>query len=199
MLEAVSGGSDIVAVGGDLEPATLLGAYAQGLFPMRVDGVLAWWSPDPRGILPVDGFRRSRSLTRDLDRFDIRIDTAFEAVMRACGDPRRPHGWIDESFVDAYCRLHELGWAHSVETWIGDELVGGLYGVRIRGFFAGESMFHSVTNASKVALWAAVELLRTDGVVLFDVQWTTDHLASLGAVDVSRARYLDLLEAALAS
>ena len=189
----MSGGNDIVAVGGDLEPATLLGAYAQGLFPMRVDGVLAWWSPDPRGILPLDGFHRSRSLTRDLHRFDVRIDTAFEAVMRACADPRRPHGWIDESFVDAYCRLHELGWAHSVETWVGNELVGGLYGVRIRGLFAGESMFHVVTNASKVALWAAVELLRTDGVVLFDVQWTTEHLESLGAIDVSRAHYLDLL------
>ncbi len=127
------------------------------------------------------------------------IDTAFEAVMRACADTNRPHGWIDESFVAAYCRLHELGIAHSVEAWRDGTLAGGLYGVRIRGLFAGESMFHRVTNASKVALWAAIELLRTDGASLFDVQWTTPHLESLGAIDVSRDVYAQLLERALGS
>jgi leucyl/phenylalanyl-tRNA--protein transferase len=195
----VSGANDLVGVGGDLEPETLLAAYAQGLFPMRVDGVLAWWSPDPRGILPLDQFHVSRTLRRVRDRFEIRVDTAFEAVMRACADPCRPHGWIDESFVAAYCRLHALGHAHSIEAWCDGKLAGGLYGLHLAQFFAGESMFHRVTNASKVALWAAVELLRTNGATLFDVQWTTPHLRSLGAIDVSRARYLDLLDAAVAS
>lgn len=184
---------DVVAVGGDLEPGTVLAAYRAGLFPMRLDGTLAWWSPDPRGIIPLDGFHASRSLRRAMPRFEIRIDTAFEEVMRACADPRRPHGWIDESFVAAYVRLYEMGWAHSVEAWREGELAGGLYGLRIGAFFAGESMFHRVTGASKVALWAAVGLLRADGVELFDVQWTTPHLRSLGAVDVSRAEYLDRL------
>jgi leucyl/phenylalanyl-tRNA---protein transferase len=186
-----------VAVGGDLEPATLLEAYSRGLFPMRVDDVLAWWSPDPRGILPLDGFHASRSLHRSRRRFDITVDVAFEEVVRACGDPRRAHGWIDASFVEAYTRLHALGWAHSVEAWRGGDLVGGVYGVRIRRLFAGESMFHRVTDASKVALWAAVELLRADGVELFDVQWTTPHLRSLGAVEISRDDYLDALQAAV--
>jgi leucyl/phenylalanyl-tRNA---protein transferase len=186
-----------VAVGGDLEPATLLEAYSRGLFPMRVDDVLAWWSPDPRGILPLDGFHASRSLHRSRRRFDITVDVAFEEVVRACGDPRRAHGWIDASFVEAYTRLHALGWAHSVEAWSGGDLVGGVYGVRIRRLFAGESMFHRVTDASKVALWAAVELLRADGVELFDVQWTTPHLRSLGAVEISRDDYLGALQAAV--
>jgi leucyl/phenylalanyl-tRNA--protein transferase len=152
--------------------------------------VLAWWSPDPRGVIPLDGFHASRSLRSVIPRFEVRIDTAFEAVMRACADPARPHGWIDESFVTAYCRLHELGWGHSVETWRDGELVGGLYGLRIGGLFAGESMFHRATDASKVACWATVELLRTDGASVFDVQWTTPHLRTLGAIDVARAEYL---------
>ncbi|HEX5096717.1 MAG TPA: leucyl/phenylalanyl-tRNA--protein transferase [Acidimicrobiia bacterium] len=194
---ARAGRSDVVALGGDLEPGTLLDAYRRGMFPMRLEGELAWWSPDPRGILPLDGFHISRSLRRSIPKFGIRVDTAFEAVMRECGDPRRPHGWIDESFVAAYVRLHEMGWTHSVEAWRGDALVGGVYGVRINGLFAGESMFSRVPDASKVALRAAVELLRTDGAVLFDVQWTTPHLASLGAVDVSRAEYLRLLASAV--
>jgi len=187
----------VVAVGGDLAPGTLLAAYRAGLFPMRIaDQLLAWWSPDPRGIVPLDGFHASRSLRRSARRFETRVDTAFEAVMRACADPSRPHGWIDESFVHAYCRLHEMGWAHSVETWRDGELVGGLYGLRIGGLFAGESMFHRVADASKAALWSAVDLLRLDGAVLFDVQWTTPHLCSLGARDVARATYLRLLASA---
>jgi leucyl/phenylalanyl-tRNA--protein transferase len=190
-------GGDVIAVGADLEPGTLLAAYRRGLFPMRADGMLAWWSPDPRGVIPLDGFHVSRSLRRALGRFEIRVDTSFEAVMRACADPRRPHGWIDETFVHAYTRLHELGWAHSVEAWNAGELAGGLYGLRIGGLFAGESMFHHVTDASKIACWATVELLRIDGAVLFDVQWATPHLRTLGAIDLPRGEYLRRLAAAI--
>jgi leucyl/phenylalanyl-tRNA--protein transferase len=193
------GPDDLVAVGGDLEPDTLLDAYARGLFPMRVRRMLGWWSPDPRGILPLDGFHCSRSLRKAIPSFDIRVDTAFVGVMRGCADAKRPNGWIDGAFVTAYAQLHRLGHAHSVETWRDGALVGGVYGVRIGNFFAGESMFHRVTDASKVALWAAVELLRSDGVTLFDVQWTTPHLCSLGAIDVSRDEYLQLLGLACAT
>jgi leucyl/phenylalanyl-tRNA--protein transferase len=118
--------------------------------------------------------------------------------MRRCGDPRRPHGWINDEFVGAYVRLHQMGWAHSVETWLDGELVGGLYGVRIGGFFAGESMFHSATDASKVALVALVEHLRATGASLLDVQWSTEHLASLGVVEIPRAEYLGLVAIAVA-
>jgi leucyl/phenylalanyl-tRNA--protein transferase len=193
------GDGDVVAIGGDLEPGTILDAYRRGLFPMRADGVLAWWSPDPRGVIPLDGFHVSRRLRPKLGRFEIRVNTAFERVMRACGDPRRPHGWIDESFVAAYVRLHEMGWAHSVEVWSREELWGGLYGLRIGGLFAGESMFHRVADASKVACWATVEMLRLDGAALFDVQWTTPHLCTLGAVDVPRPDYLRRVAAAVTS
>jgi leucyl/phenylalanyl-tRNA--protein transferase len=189
----------IVGFGADLEPGTLLAAYRSGLFPMRVERrVLAWWSPDPRGILPLDGLHVSRSLRRSARRLTVTVDTAFEAVMRGCADPRRPHGWIDDSFVAAYTRMHELGWGHSVEVWdASGTLVGGIYGLRIERFFAGESMFHRVSDASKVALWHAVDLLRLDGVVLFDVQWTTPHLRSLGAIDVDRDDYLARLRDAI--
>ncbi|MGZ8734477.1 MAG: leucyl/phenylalanyl-tRNA--protein transferase [Acidimicrobiia bacterium] len=191
----------IVGIGADLEPGTMLAAYRSGLFPMRITlgGPLAWWSPDPRGILPLDGLHVSRSLRRASRRFSITVDTAFRSVMEACADPIRPHGWIDATFLDAYCELHRLGWAHSVEVWsVDDQLVGGVYGIAIGGFFAGESMFHRATDASKVALLALVERLVSGGGALFDVQWTTDHLASLGAVDVDRERYLELLADALA-
>lgn len=189
------------AIGGDLEPGTLLAAYRAGLFPMPLGrrGRLGWWSPDPRGVLPVEGFHRSRSLARSMRRFELRVDTAFESVVRACGDPRRPHGWITDDIVDAYVTLHELGWAHSVETWRDDELVGGLYGVSIGAFFAGESMFHRETDASKAAVAGTVELLRGSPHALFDVQWSTDHLASLGVVEVPRSEYLRRLGAAISS
>jgi leucyl/phenylalanyl-tRNA--protein transferase len=188
----------IVGLGADLEPGTLLAAYRSGLFPMRVRRhTLAWWSPDPRGIIPLDAMHVSRSFRRAARRFEVTVDHAFVDVMRGCADPRRPHGWIDDTFVDAYTRLHELGWAHSVEVWHDGALAGGLYGVRIDRFFAGESMFHRVTDASKVAVKATVELLRLDGAELFDVQWTTDHLCSLGAVDVSRDEYLRRLASAV--
>ena len=167
---------------------------------MRVDGVLAWWSPDPRGILPLERFHVSRSLRRVRDRFEIRIDTAFEAVMRACADPRRPHGWIDESFVAAYCRLHALGRAHSIEAWNDGRARRAACTACVSArLFAGESMFHRVTNASKVALWAAVELLRMDGASCSTCNGRHRTCESLGAIDVSRARYLDLLAAAVAS
>lgn len=188
----------LVAVGADLEPGTLLAAYRGGLFPMPLGRRrTGWWSPDPRGILPLDGLRVSRSLRKSCARFEIRTNTAFETVMRRCGDPRRPHGWITDEFVRAYGQLHRLGWAHSVETWLDDELVGGLYGVKVQGLFAGESMFHTATDASKVALVALVEILHEQGATLLDVQWCTEHLASLGAIEIPRADYLVLLAEAI--
>jgi leucyl/phenylalanyl-tRNA---protein transferase len=182
----------LVCVGGDLEPGTLLEAYRNGLFPMPLTRrQLGWWSPDPRGILPLDGLRVSRSLRKSCARFQVRVDTAFRSVMEACGDPRRPHGWINRHFLDAYEALHHGGWAHSVEVFGDDgELAGGLYGVRVNGLFAGESMFHRRTDASKVALVALVDLLRDHGGRLLDVQWLTPHLASLGAVEIDRSTYL---------
>jgi leucyl/phenylalanyl-tRNA---protein transferase len=188
--------TEIAGVGADLEPGTLLAAYRSGLFPMRVGrgGPVAWWSPDPRGIVPLDGFHQSRSLRRSRRRCTVSVDTAFDDVMRACAEPHRPHGWIDDDFVNAYTALHRFGWAHSVEAWTADgALVGGVYGVAIGGLFAAESMFHRVTDAGKVALAALVDLLRDGGASLLDVQWTTPHLKSLGAIDVPRMKYLELL------
>ena len=188
----------LVAVGADLEPGTLLAAYRGGLFPMPfAKRRVGWWSPDPRGVIPLDGLRVSRSLRKSSARFEIRMDTEFEQVMRRCGDPRRPHGWINEDFVRAYTRLHRMGWAHSVETWLDGRLVGGLYGVRIERFFAGESMFHEATDASKVALVALVEWLHAQGGALLDVQWCTEHLTTLGAVELPRSHYLALLAGAV--
>ncbi len=191
----------LVAVGADLEPGTLLAAYQGGLFPMPIGRRrIGWWSPDPRGILPLDGLHISRSLSRSLSRFEVRLDTCFTEVMRRCGDPRRPHGWINDDFIAAYGRLHDMGWAHSIEVFRDDVLVGGLYGVRIKGLFAGESMFHADppagTDASKVAVAATVHWLRDTGGQLFDVQWRTDHLTTLGVVDISRTEYLRRVTAA---
>ena len=148
---------------------------------------MAWWSPDPRGVLPLDGSAASRSLRRSTRRYEVRVDTAFADVVDACADPGRPGGWITDDIRAAYVSLHELGWAHSVEAWDDDGLAGGLYGVAIGGLFAGESMFHRRTDASKVALVGLVELLTADGDArrLLDVQWATTHLASLGAVEVA--------------
>jgi leucyl/phenylalanyl-tRNA--protein transferase len=199
---AAEPGEEVLGLGADLEPGTLLAAYRSGLFPMNLErrGPLGWWSPDPRGVLPLDGMTVSRSLRRSCRRLTVTVDTAFEEVVRRCGDPRRPGGWITEEFVAAYVRLHRLGWAHSVETRTPDgSLVGGLYGVEIGGLFAGESMFSSATDASKVALVALVDVLAAAPGPgrLLDVQWRTDHLASLGVVEVPRPVYLDLLAAAL--
>jgi leucyl/phenylalanyl-tRNA--protein transferase len=191
----------VVGIGADLEPGTVLAAYRQGLFPMPVNrrGPIAWWSPDPRGILPLDGLRVTRSLRQSVKRYEVRIDTAFAAVVDACRDPRRDGAWITPEIKQAYVRLHELGWAHSVEAWSPDgELAGGLYGISIGGLFAGESMFHHQRDASKVALHALVRRLQDRGAVLLDVQWTTDHLISLGAVDIPRPEYLRRLRGAIA-
>lgn len=194
-------GHGVVGMGADLEPGTLLTAYRSGLFPMPVDrgGLTAWWSPDPRGILPLDGLRVTRSMRQSARLYEIRVDTAFAAVIDECRDPRRDGAWITPAIKDAYVRLHELGWAHSVEAWSADgRLVGGLYGVAVGGAFAGESMFHLERDASKVALMALVRILRDGGAALLDVQWTTDHLISLGAVDIDRSGYLRRLRAAIA-
>lgn len=194
-------GYDVIAVGADLDPSTVLAAYRQGLFPMHLEtGELAWWSPDPRGVLPLGGLRVTRSLAASARRFDITIDRAFTDVMRACADARRDHGWITEEFVETYSALHRMGWAHSVEAWTADgDLAGGLYGIEVGGLFAGESMFHRSRDASKVALMGLVAaLLSGGGERLLDVQWRTDHLASLGVVEIPRRDYLRRLPAALA-
>jgi leucyl/phenylalanyl-tRNA---protein transferase len=191
----------VLAFGADLEPGTLLAAYRGGVFPMPLTGVreMTWFSPDPRGIVPLGEFRASRSLRRSARRFTVTADTAFAAVIAGCADRRRPGAWITKEIRAAYERLHALGWAHSVEVW--DEagtLAGGLYGVEIGGLFAAESKFHVRTDASKVALAALVERLRgAGGARLLDVQWTTPHLISLGARDVPRPEYLRRLRAAL--
>lgn len=189
--------SDVVAVGADLEPDTLLWAYAHGMFPMHVDSMkeeLGWWSPLRRGIIPLDGLRVSKSMRRSARDFTVTFDTDFERVMVECGEMRREGRWITNDFVRSYVRLHEGGHAHSVEVRdSAGELVGGLYGVGIDRFFAGESMFHRATDASKVALMHLVEWLRARGVTLLDTQWCTDHLASLGCVEVDRHEYLRLL------
>lgn len=192
---------DLIAIGGDLEPATLVAAYRAGIFPMVVEApesVLAWWSPDPHGILPLDNLRVTRSLRRSAKRYEVRVDTCFGDVIRRCADPSRDKAWITEEFVNAYTNLHHLGWAHSVEVFDAEgKLAGGLYGVRINRLFAGESMFHAQRDASKVALMALVRLMRETGMTLLDVQWQTEHLESLGTVEVGRREYLALLEDAL--
>lgn len=193
--------SDVVAIGADLEPATVLQGYATGLFPMHVsineDGgldksaPLGWWSPNPRGVLPLDSLRVTDSLRKSKKRFRITFDQAFESVMRACQRPDEDGQWITEEFVHTYVQLHRMGFAHSVEVWSkAGELVGGLYGVELGGLFAGESMFHRERDASKVALAALVEKLSScPGVRLLDVQWRTSHLGSLGVIEISRAEY----------
>lgn len=193
---------DLVAMGGDLAPGSLLAAYAQGLFPMPTGGrrdPMGWFSPVRRGVLPLDRLVVSKSLRRSARDFEIRVDTAFEQVIDACGDRKRPDGWITPEVRTAYLALHELGWVHSVEAWREGRLAGGLYGVSIGGMFAGESMFHRERDASKVALMGLVDLLRDEHVDqrVLDVQWMTPHLATLGVVETSRAAYLENLRRAL--
>ena len=182
-----------------IDPELLLRAYALGWFPMGTGrrGRIEWFSPDPRGILPIQTFHAPSRLRRVVrqSRFTIRIDTAFEAVMRACA--HRDETWITEDIVASYVSLHRLGFAHSVETWQDDQLVGGLYGVALGGAFFGESMFHTATDASKVALVALVERLRDRGFVLLDTQWVTPHLAQFGGVEIPRADYLERLATAI--
>ncbi len=196
-------GEDLVGLGGDLEPGTLLAAYRCGLFPMGVGDVgrspLGWWSPHERGVLPPGALRVSRSLRRSVRRFEVRVDTALAEVIDRCADLDRPGGWISGDIAAAYRRLHELGWVHSVETWQEGRLVGGLYGVSVGGLFAGESMFHTVTDASKVALVGLVERFFADGDPrrLVDTQWSTPHLASLGVLARPRHAYRAALAEAL--
>jgi leucyl/phenylalanyl-tRNA--protein transferase len=182
-------------MGADLEPGTLLAAYRTGIFPWPDDaGRVLWWSPDPRAVLPLHAFHESRSLRRARRRFTITRDAAFADVMRGCATAHGPT-WITPAMFAAYVRLHELGWAHSVEAWRDGALVGGLYGVAVGGFFAAESMFHRVRDASKVALAALVSHLLGQGFALLDVQLQTPHLASLGAVEIERDTYLARLAA----
>jgi leucyl/phenylalanyl-tRNA--protein transferase len=194
---------DLVGVGADLEPGTLLMAYRAGLFPMGVgeDGnpPTGWWSPDPRGVLLPGHVKISRSLRKSLRHCEIRVDTAFSEVIAACGDPSRDGRWITPAITVAYTRMHELGWAHSVEAWRDGELLGGLYGLALGGLFAGESMFHRATDASKCALVGLSDLVFADGDPgrIIDVQWATPHLASLGITDLPRSDYIARLERAL--
>ncbi len=198
---AATAGEDLVAVGADLAPGTLLAAYRQSLFPMGLGEhggqPLGWWSPDPRGVLLPGGLHVSRSLRRSRRGFSLTHDTAFAEVVDACADPSRDGRWITPEIAAAYGELHGLGWAHSVEAWQDGELVGGLYGVATGGLFAAESMFHRATDAGKVAVWHLVELMGPSGWVV-DVQWATDHLTRLGVREVGRAAYLRLLAKALA-
>jgi leucyl/phenylalanyl-tRNA--protein transferase len=196
-------GEDLVAAGGDLEPATLLAAYAAGYFPMGLGGggrgPVGWWSPDPRGVLVPERVHVSRSLRRSLRRFEVRVDTVFADVVAGCADPGREGAWITPEVAAAYQRLHELGWAHSVEVFEDGELAGGLYGLSLGGLFAAESKFHRTTDASKAAVVALAAAMTADGVPgrLVDVQWRTEHLATLGVQEVPRGRYLQLLGRAL--
>jgi leucyl/phenylalanyl-tRNA---protein transferase len=180
----------------------LLSAYSSGWFPMAVaPGEIRWYSPDPRGIIPLDTFHVSRRLARSLrqQRFEVRVDTSFRAVIQACADREDSDGdWIDAEIIDSYCALHDQGIAHSVETWRDGLLVGGLYGVAIGGAFFGESMFHRETDASKAALAALVDRLRGRGYALLDTQWVTEHLSQFGAIEIPRRRYLRMLDGALA-
>jgi leucyl/phenylalanyl-tRNA---protein transferase len=189
----------IVAVGGDLAPEQLLDAYRHGIFPWPMEGVepLLWWSPDPRAVLPLDGFWASRRLLRRVrsGEFQVTCDRAFRDVMHGCtvGPGREGGTWITPEMIDAYTKLYELGHAHSVEVWQRDQLVGGVYGVAIGGLFAAESMFHRVRDASKVALYALVNHLDACNYKILDVQQWTPHTGSLGVIEITRAQYLKKL------
>lgn len=187
----------MLGVGADLAPPTLVDAYRRGIFPWpHDDAPLPWFSPDPRGVLEPTALHLSRSLRRTLRTcgWEVSVDASFDAVMHGCASERGDDGtWINGDMRRAYARLHRLGWAHSIEVWSGDDLVGGLYGVQLGGVFTGESMFHLARDASKVALVALVHRLVEAGGMLVDVQLTTEHLASLGARDWPRDRFLAAL------
>ncbi len=197
------GPEGLVAAGGSLSPEMLLSAYAQGIFPWYSDEQpILWWSPDPRFVLFPDALHLPRSLSRVLrrDAFEIRCDNAFERVIEACKSVPRPWQdatWITPEMLAAYCRLHEMGYAHSVETYLDGELVGGLYGVSLGAAFFGESMFADVADASKVALVTFVRRLQASGFILIDCQVYTEHLARFGAVNLPRTEFLRLLDQAL--
>jgi leucyl/phenylalanyl-tRNA--protein transferase len=186
-----------------IDSSVLIAAYAQGIFPMSLGeetgGEIGWFSPDPRGIIPIDSLTVSRRLARVIrqKRFEVRFDTAFEAVMRACASDREEGTWISEEIIESYVALHKRGLAHSVECWREGRLVGGLYGVHLGSAFFGESMFHTETDASKVALVALVERLRANGFTLLDTQWITPHLEQFGAIEIPKAEYLERLAQAI--
>lgn len=201
---------ELIAIGADLAPETMLAGYRRGLFPMGVElpdnqPGLGWWSPNPRAVLRPENVHISRSLTRSIKRFEYSVDLAFDDVVQGCADPNRPHGWITTEFEAAYRRLFELGWAHSIEVWLREDassrrLVGGLFGLQIGGFFAAESKFHRHTDASKAAVVRLCELMCRDGLGgdrIIDVQWPTSHLLTLGVQEVERLTYLQQLRPAL--
>ncbi len=191
-------GDGVVGVGADLEPATLVEAYRHGVFPWPHDDMpLPWFSPDPRAVIDVGAIHVSRSLARRMrtSGWTTTVDQAFHEVMYGCANDRETGTWITQEMRDAYARLHELGWAHSVEVWDGNELVGGLYGVQLGGLFTGESMFHRSTGASKVALVELCERMQQAGGAWLDVQLETEHLMSMGAQLLPRETYLDILSA----
>ncbi len=189
----------LLAVGGDLSPGRILNAYRHGIFPwFSADQPILWWSPDPRAVLFPEKLKVSRSLDRTLrrDTFRVTFDTDFGAVIRACAEtPRRGQAgtWITAEMQQAYVQLHQMGYAHAAESWDGDELVGGLYGMRLGNVFFGESMFSRRSDASKVAFVHLVRRLEQEGVVVIDCQVTTEHLLSLGAEEIPRARFVALL------
>lgn len=209
LLENNSFGTDLIFHGGDLSPATLINAYRAGLFPMPLEeGRIGWYCPSQRGVfLTVEGsyarnpIKISRSLRKSLKRFTYSINLAFEEVISNCADSRRPGSWITKEIREAYIRLNRMGWAHSFEVWSHDggskELAGGLYGVAIGGLFAGESMFHRRTDASKAALVALASKMASQGGMVIDTQWNTEHLTSLGAITIPRVEYLELVEEAI--
>ncbi len=209
-LASADPGQELIAVGADLQPGTMLAAYRRGLFPMGVtlpDGSdeLGWWSPNPRALLRPTSVHISRSLKRSMNRLETTVDRAFDDVVAGCADAARPHGWITADFVAAYRRLFDMGWAHSVEVWTAEgggnrRLVGGLFGIQLGGLFAAESKFHTQTDASKVAVVALCRMLDRDGFGsqrVIDAQWPTPHLESLGVTPIPRERYLETLHAAL--
>jgi leucyl/phenylalanyl-tRNA--protein transferase len=183
-----------------LSPSLLVAAYEAGYFPMAMDdGEIRWYSPDPRGVLPLDAFHAPRRLLRVIRsrRFEVTVNRAFRAVMEACAADREEGTWINGEILDSYCALHNGRLAHSVEVWAGTELAGGLYGVALRGAFFGESMFHRVSDASKIALWALAGRLRERGFLLLDIQWLTPFLETCGAIEIPRDDYLERLKEAL--
>ncbi|MFC2116038.1 leucyl/phenylalanyl-tRNA--protein transferase [Bacteroidota bacterium] len=199
----LAGEDGLLAAGGSLEPEVLLEAYSRGIFPWYSQGSpILWWSPDPRMVLFPDRFRISKSLKQTLKKsvFEIRMDTVFEDVIRHCSQQPRPGQegtWITAEMIDAYIRLHEAGYAHSVESWKEGKLAGGLYGVSLGGAFFGESMFHLERDASKIAFFHLVEFVKDRDFDLIDAQQSTSHLKSLGAAEISRQKFLDLLARSL--
>jgi len=197
---ALADAEGLVAFGGDLGTERLLAAYRAGIFPWTIHP-LTWWSPDPRAVFELDGFHVPQSLARVIrqGRFEVTVDQSFPEVMEGCAasTPERRDSWVTKEFIEAYTRLHRQGHAHSVECRLKGELVGGIYGVAIGGLFAGESMFHRVNDASKVALHHLVGRLRRRGFALFDIQMVTPATQPLGAIEISRREYLRRLSAAV--